>query len=651
MLRHKIGIRNTGNSCFAASVLQMLLNLPKFQQEIVKVPFKGETGEILRQFFTSAETITKDDLENLFIKVMKFDKSIEDLQQKDPHEFLLKLLECINTNGEDKNEIYKMFLIEKQITTYCYNGMEEEENTAIEKFIFKNVNPNIDDLQGHIDKVATAQHLIISEGPERISQNIRIIKSPSILLFLIRRTEFDDENFHRNTTPMTYSKEIIYQGNTYVLYGVIDHTTNEINNPNSGHYITHLAELPTNKYYTFNDLLVTECNEQRIYFGQGKITLQSLTYLASHIRKDQVNNLFLTTEGINNTENASTPAASRAITSMQQVNFLDTRQEEALQTFLRNAPALETTQASSLTPVENTNLSLPILHTFPDSPMTSQETPAEENTQEKRSYQKTTNEARKQLTRLYQENGNQKTPIQYSAESGIKLGNCKMLLNLLKKGESIEMKPYARGRKSKITPHYAEMIHSELQANSTESLRELTRQIAIQTEGFVWTAVDEVSIQIGNIRRRAWSQKGEKAFINVKPQSYRCSAIAAISNNGMSYCLLVPGTVNSELFNKFMQVFWLDNARIHGQIENVVKKGNYIAIFKSAYSPELNPIELIFGHWKSIIKKKVKEWLNEIELYQKIANCFNNIDPTETRKVMTHVSTKVFSKVINREDI
>ncbi|OHT15618.1 hypothetical protein TRFO_13939 [Tritrichomonas foetus] len=98
-------------------------------------------------------------------------------------------------------------------------------------------------------------------------------------------------------------------------------------------------------------------------------------------------------------------------------------------------------------------------------------------------------------------------------------------------------------------------------------------------------------------------------------------------------------------------VFWLDNARIHGQIENVVKKGNHIAIFNAAYSPELNPIELIFGHWKSIIKKEVKEWSNEIELYQKIANCFNNIDPTEICKVMTHVSTKVFSKVINREDI
>ncbi|OHT15616.1 hypothetical protein TRFO_13935 [Tritrichomonas foetus] len=192
MLGHKIGIRNTGNSCFAASILQMLLNLPKFQQEIVKVHFKGETGKILHQFFTSVETITKDDLENLLIKVMKFDESIENLQQKDPHEFLLELLECINTNSEDNNEIYKMFLIEKLITTYCYNGMEEEENTAIEKFIFENINPNIGDLQSHIDKVASAQHLFINEGPERISQNIRIIKSPSILLFLIRRTEFDD---------------------------------------------------------------------------------------------------------------------------------------------------------------------------------------------------------------------------------------------------------------------------------------------------------------------------------------------------------------------------------------------------------------------------------------------------------------------------
>ncbi|OHS94431.1 hypothetical protein TRFO_39358 [Tritrichomonas foetus] len=88
---------------------------------------------------------------------------------------------------------------------------------------------------------------------------------------------------------------------------------------------------------------------------------------------------------------------------------------------------------------------MPIILSFPEST-----SPTEESaSQEKRAYQKTTNDARRLLTKLYQVNGDKKTLLEYSAESGIKLGNCKKLLNQLKKGESIEIKQYKRGRKSK----------------------------------------------------------------------------------------------------------------------------------------------------------------------------------------------------------
>ncbi|OHS95461.1 hypothetical protein TRFO_12536 [Tritrichomonas foetus] len=725
MLGHKIGIRNLGNTCFAASVLQLMLNITKFNKTLQQLEYKDEEGKQILKFFSHTENFQKEDLEALLVTGMKFVENINQIEQKDAHEFLLKFLESINEHCRDPNcsDLYNLFLIEKQIITYYSNGTDEEENISNEKFIFENVSPEIGDLQKHINSIAEAPHVLISDAPERISQSIRIIKSPSVLLFMIRRVEIDGDNAQRNTTPVKYSPEIMYHGKQYRLYGVINHNTNQITDPQWGHYITHCYEFATSKVYTFNDSLVIEDQPNVLYIGQGNMTPQTLAYIVAYISQDEIDSLFSASEGSNN-QNGIQYVAPEVNSCIQQVNFLDSRQEDALETFIRNAPNPESTQATRIASQDLNDLSTPIILSFPEST-----SPTEESaSQEKRAYQKTTNDARRLLTKLYQVNGDKKTPLEYSAESGIKLGNCKKLLYQLKKGESIEIKQYKRGRKSKITPHFAQLIHDELEEHSTESLREVARQIALQndstsndqipsyssiyryatshriaddfgcnvysfkvasirgpssnaesnkdlrierikllnhyiTEGFVWSAVDEVSIEIGTIRRRAWSQKGEKAFINVKPQAYRCSAIASISNNGMSYCLLVPGTVNGELFQAFMKylinslqkqgniVFWMDNAKIHSRIENIVQKGNHVAIYNAAYSPELNPIELIFGHWKSIIKREVKDWSNEMDLYQKIANCFNHIDPTEIRKVMTHVSTKVFAKVLNRENI
>ena len=47
----------------------------------------------------------------------------------------------------------------------------------------------------------------------------------------------------------------------------------------------------------------------------------------------------------------------------------------------------------------------------------------------------------------------------------------------------------------------------------------------------------------------------------------------------------------------------MDNATIHGDIEDLILAVGAILIYTAPYSPDLNPIELMFGNYKSYLKR------------------------------------------------
>ena len=47
----------------------------------------------------------------------------------------------------------------------------------------------------------------------------------------------------------------------------------------------------------------------------------------------------------------------------------------------------------------------------------------------------------------------------------------------------------------------------------------------------------------------------------------------------------------------------MDNATIHGDIEDLILATGAILIYTAPYSPDLNPIELMFGNYKSYLKR------------------------------------------------
>lgn len=113
-----------------------------------------------------------------------------------------------------------------------------------------------------------------------------------------------------------------------------------------------------------------------------------------------------------------------------------------------------------------------------------------------------------------------------------------------------------------------------------------------------------------------WSQKGEKCF-GYTPGAWKSySILSAISSNKVIESILIDGSLNKPTFKYFMEdlllpqldrntIVIMDNLSVHKNSFDLYKFENKSIVIKylPPYSPDLNPIENMWGKVKSIIKK------------------------------------------------
>lgn len=166
-------------------------------------------------------------------------------------------------------------------------------------------------------------------------------------------------------------------------------------------------------------------------------------------------------------------------------------------------------------------------------------------------------------------------------------------------------------------------------------------------------AIDESGFDHFPVPIYGYAPKGQPAVVEYIPSSDRTrySLLMAISKSGESYCHLENSMVNGNIFNTFIEslpcspgtVLLMDNASIHKtkQFKETIAVKGYDVIYTPPYSPEFNPIELIFG----IIKKKFyKERYNTVGcLVDIIKSCVSSVDSTTIRHCFAHVKKIVES--------
>ena len=147
-------------------------------------------------------------------------------------------------------------------------------------------------------------------------------------------------------------------------------------------------------------------------------------------------------------------------------------------------------------------------------------------------------------------------------------------------------------------------------------------QIATSIHQFVF--FDESTNARGSLQRYTSRSPAKMQSLGSKPQSsLRVSVLLAINSTGIVDLNLIPGTVDRSSIGIFLLYFVLpkmnpfpqpnsililDNARVHlidDLVEYCWEHFNVVVIFLPPYSPDLNPIERVFGFAKACFKRLV----------------------------------------------
>ena len=162
--------------------------------------------------------------------------------------------------------------------------------------------------------------------------------------------------------------------------------------------------------------------------------------------------------------------------------------------------------------------------------------------------------------------------------------------------------------------------------------------------------IDETSFCIDDIFNYGYSEKGKEILKITKhsKNKERYTLLSSISKDSIKY-IIIKGSVNSIIYLNFLNSIKdklknrnlvQDNARIHhSKIVKEFSKNNDInLIYNPPYSPEFNPIELIFNKLKTEFKK-----LNHKNLIDDIKQCLKKITNEDINKSLNH-SLKFINK-------
>lgn len=169
-------------------------------------------------------------------------------------------------------------------------------------------------------------------------------------------------------------------------------------------------------------------------------------------------------------------------------------------------------------------------------------------------------------------------------------------------------------------------------------------------------SIDEISFDTNIINNKAWSLKGNIITKNIKSTYKRITVICAITNNKILHYHIIKNSSDSNIFLNFISNMFnkldninqyyllLDNASIHHSkiFQKYINDNHINVIYNVPYSPEFNPIELMF----SKLKKLVKEFNNNFELNyltNNIISSFNHITSSNLFNYFKHSFNILFN--------
>jgi transposase len=188
--------------------------------------------------------------------------------------------------------------------------------------------------------------------------------------------------------------------------------------------------------------------------------------------------------------------------------------------------------------------------------------------------------------------------------------------------------------------------------NQVERTKQFLRRAA-ELKGRVFVSVDESGFGINARRVYGYSPRGTACIVHSRRPKSRnnVSLLMAVSNDGDEQHIITADKVDGRAFATFVDslsfppgsVLVMDNASIHNtsDVKTPLRRKGYEALFVPPYSPEFNPIELIFGIVKHVYNRKRIEtpWSDEDERHDIIdASIYSAINGHTIMRCFSHVS-------------
>jgi transposase len=138
--------------------------------------------------------------------------------------------------------------------------------------------------------------------------------------------------------------------------------------------------------------------------------------------------------------------------------------------------------------------------------------------------------------------------------------------------------------------------------------------------------IDETWAKTNMTRPRGRAPMGQRVLANVPHSHWKTTTfLAALRSTGLTAPLVVDGAINGELFLSWTRnhlastlrpgdIVVMDNLAAHkvaGVREAIAAVGARV-IYLPPYSPDLNPIEMIFSKFKWLLKSAAKRTVDEL---------------------------------------
>lgn len=185
----------------------------------------------------------------------------------------------------------------------------------------------------------------------------------------------------------------------------------------------------------------------------------------------------------------------------------------------------------------------------------------------------------------------------------------------------------------KIIPNIDNLLDNKIIMNN--KIEQLTK------DSEIIISIDESSYKLNMMIGYGWSLKGNKTnFVIDNNQTQTYSVLCAIDKNKIIGYIIVPGSINADIFIEFLSkiipakkkcTLLLDNARIHKskKFYKYIETTNINLLYNITYNPESNPIEHVFNKSKQIVRQEPTN--NENLLINAIDKGFNSITKTDLR--------------------